>query len=223
MGDIPPSEALKRVSKRLTACNNHLTNALLLPGQQRELLSTAVISLKSIWNIFNNMDRRDPQIASWFQDVTEHSKADPLLKFFKTVRDLDLKEGVDGIRGVSVSMRPGASFASSPDGFTFTWKEPDGNQQLVRVPRPPNAVSSFMGDPAGGGMGFMVRQPDGAIEKQYVVVPPACVQIDLFYPEAPMEHCGSVLHSNEASYLVSQYHSYWMRSCAKLRTLIHAG
>lgn len=197
-------------------------NAQSLPGQQRELLGTAVISLKSIWNILNNMDKSELRIVSWFNAMTGTTQHDPLLRYFKTVRDMDLKEGVDGIRGVRVRARQGASVSVGPDGFTFRWPTPDGGTQQVLIERPANAISSIMGDGIGGGMGFEVRLPDGSIEMQYVRVPAGCAQVILYYPEAPLEHLGARLDSNEAEYLLGCYHAFWQNACKELRGLVQS-
>ena len=220
MAAIPPLEILDRVERRLAVCGRHLANAQILPGQQRELLSAAVVSLKSIWNILNNMDKSDPRIATWFKAVSDTSKNDPLLRFFKSVRDMDMKEGVDGIRGMCVHARPGASVSAGPDGFTFRWSTPEVGAQQVLVASPPNVVGKFMGDPEGGGMGFDVRSPDGTLVKQYITVPSVCAQVSVFYPAAPLEHLCERLTTDEADVLVALYLAFWKDSCEELGCLV---
>lgn len=212
-------EAVDRIERRLAVVERHLTNAQKLPGQQRELLGTAVMWLKSIWNILNNMDKSNGLIRRWFETVTKTSKDDPLLRFFKSVRDMDLKEGVDGIRGTSVRVRPGARVSSGPDGFTFCWSDINGEGRQITVGPPINMIGSFMGDPHGGGMGYDVRLDDGAITKQYIEVPLECAQVILYYPEAPLEHLGKPLSSKEADKLIGIYHQYWRNVLDSLRAL----
>lgn len=219
MAVIPTQEALVRAERRLLECQRHLANAKTLPGQQRELLGAAVTSLKSIWNIFNKMDRSTPAVAEWFKSLSETAKNDPLLSFFKAERDMIMKEGVDRIRGVRVRARPGASAAAGPEGFTFRWRAQQGDQQVL-VPRPTNAVSSFMGDPQGGGMGYIVELPDGTRTTEYVQVPPECALVTLFYPAAPLVHLGKQLNTREADVLVAFYHAYWVQACGELRGIL---
>lgn len=219
MALIPTYEALDRVANCLLKCEHHLENAQRLPGQQRELLGTAVSSLKSTWNILNNMDKSTPAVAEWFRRLSETAKNDPLLSFFKDERDMIMKEGVDRIRGVHVRARPGASVAAGPDGFTFRWRTEQGVQQML-VPRPTNAVNSFMGDSQGGGMGYIVELPDGTRTAEYVQVPLECAQVTLFYQKAPLEHLGKQLTTREADVLVGLYHAFWVRACQDLRSLV---
>lgn len=215
MAKTSPTEALERAAKQLAVCGRHLANAQSLPGQQRELLNTAVIALRSIWHIFFNMDKSDPWVTAWFKELSVAVKSDSLLSFFRSERNMILKEGVDTIKGVCVRAKPGAMASAGPEGFTFRWSTTENGLQEILVPRPANAKSSFMGDQSGG-MGYFIELPDGTQVKQYVHVPLECAQVTLFYPEAPLEHLGKQLETREAKVLLALYHAYWQRSCAEL-------
>lgn len=219
MGPVSPRDALTRAEDRLAGCGRHLIDASRSLGQQRELLSTAVVLLRSIWNILNNMDKSDAGIATWFRRLSDTAKQDPLLNYFTVERSLFLKEGVDTIKGVRLHARPGARAEVGPEGFTFRWTTPVKGPQEVRVPRPANVRSSFMGDQSGG-MGYFIELPDGTLEKRYVQVPPECAQVTLFYPHAPLVHLGRQLYTREADVLIGLFHAFWVQACKELREYI---
>lgn len=118
-------------------------------------------------------------------------EGDPLLRYFYKMRSETLKLG-----GPDIASSTHIAYLNTAD------LEP-----LMAAP-PAGAESFFIGDNRGGS-GWLVRLPDGSIEKHYVTLPPAVgVHTALLLPNPPTEHLGVPITEASAAVLARMYFRY---------------
>ena len=99
-------------------------------------------------------------------------KSDPLLLFFKDLRNILEKKG---------ELRLHAK--THLKHFNFP-------QDSARFgPPPPYAKAFFMGDQLGGS-GWEIQLPDGSVSKYYVELPIDIGEVSLHFPQTPIFHLG---------------------------------
>lgn len=212
-------EVLRRASARLAQARDVLDKFGGTPGSQRNALGIAVDRLRSIWHIVNLLDASSSAEREWFGLKSQEMASDDLIRFFRMVRDKDLKEGDDRIGGVRVSPRAGAVWQSGPSGITGTLRLPDGTLKHVHYPSPHGTESKITGDSHGGAC-FVVRLEDGSLVRQYVAIPPEMLDVSLTYKSPPITHLGKPLEEERAKELVEIYYKYMAQTIEELRAII---
>jgi len=125
-------------------------------------------------------------------------RADPLLRYFYTLRSKILKQG-RLTTGSSLHIK---NF-SSRDMHRFG-------------PPPMGARGFFMRDQAGGS-GWEVQLPDGTIEKHYVDLPGDIGSTAIHLPDAPRKHRGEVIPDTRIETLATLYYEYLSMMVADAR------
>lgn len=103
----------------------------------------------------------------WYRPHREKMQADPLMKYFVTLRNEILKQGRLPI-GTSASIE---NFSSS---------------DISRLGTPPPGASSFFIGDHLGGSGWIIELPDGTTEKYYVQIPVSMAKVQQHFTELPV-------------------------------------
>ena len=130
-------------------------------------LRDLVIFGRVVTFVLQNLRSTESKFDEWYFKYREEMKSDPLLVYFRDLRNELEKEG-----SLNLSVK------TQIKHFNL-------QQDLVRFgPPPPNAKSFFIGDNLGG-IGWEVQLPDGSIEKYYVNLPSDIGSVSLHFPKSP--------------------------------------
>ena len=145
-------------------------------------VSQALDNLKSI-------DR--PGYVGWFAPYKQTLSTDPLLIYFRTLRNQVLKE------------LPPPSTASTHVSYFDT-----AMLEELRSSAPSNARGFFIGDEVGGS-GWEIELPDGSVEKLYVALPANwAISVQMRLPDAPAVHLGNAVVDTSLANLGRLYVRY---------------
>jgi hypothetical protein len=132
----------------------------------------AVVFGRMVTFSLQTMRNEVPRFNAWYDPKKEEMKADPLIRFFNTMRTEIEKEAKRQI-GVST--------------YIHSW---NAGTAARLGPAPPGAHSFFMGDPDNGGSGWMLTNSDGSTEKYYTEIPPEIGEVKVLLLDAPKEFEG---------------------------------
>jgi hypothetical protein len=140
--------------------------------------------------VLQNLRNTEPEFDKWYSEYAQEMKSDPLLTYFKELRNILEKEG-----NLELSTRIHLKkFVFSRDLYRFG-------------PPPANAKSMFIGDSLGGA-GWEVELPDGSIEKYYVNLPSDLGEVALHFPQGPKSHLGKEVPNESIEVLSGLYLNY---------------
>ena len=153
-------------------------------------LRNLVIFGRVVTFVLQNLRSTERKFDEWYINFQEEMKSDPLLLFFKELRNTLEKEGALKLH-VKIHIKH----------FTFL-------QDLARFgPPPPYAKSFFMGDQLGGS-GWEIQLPDGSVSKYYVELPIDIGSVSLHFPETPISHLGEKIEDSSIESLSNAYLQY---------------
>jgi hypothetical protein len=127
----------------------------------------------------------------WYEQKQSAMRIDPLLVYFKDLRNQILKQG-------------------GPTATSNTHIEHMNTDDLapLMANRPPGAKGFFIGDQLGGS-GWEIELPDGATEKYYVDLPDSVkATTSLHFPDPPTEHLGAPIADTSLENLAQLYIAY---------------
>lgn len=168
------------------------------PDRERQVaaMHNVVMLGRTVTFTLQNMQHSAPGFSAWYGPWQAEMKEDPLLRYFKDLRNQIEKQG-----------REGASVSTHVHSFTV--------KDLP--PAPPNAVNFFMGD-QNGGDGWRVRAEDGRIEKIYVKLPQSMVTTVLGFDELPEKHLGRRIGDQTLKGVCRLYRGYLERIVTSAET-----
>lgn len=147
---------------------------------------------RSVTFVLQNLRSVDADAFNrWYAPKQEAMRADPLLKYFVSLRNEILKEG-------------------GPTATSSLYIEHMNTSDLAPLMAhpPPGAKGFFVGDVLGGS-GWEVELPDGSLEKYYVQLPGAVkMQSWLHFPDPPEQHLGEPLADTSLQNLGRLYIAY---------------
>lgn len=151
-------------------------------------LRNLVVFGRAVTNVLQNLRSVTPDFDKWYQPFVTEMRDDPLIHFFYELRSTILKEGVLPVVGAIL------------------------HTGYLRIPAdlgtpPPNADSIFIGDKLGG-LGWLIKLPDGSTEKFYVKLPADVASVDLFLGGCPNSHRGQPIQGNSAQIVCRLYLDY---------------
>jgi hypothetical protein len=135
------------------------------PGRRLSGLHNVVVFGRAVTNVLQNLRSTEPDFDPWYQSVRDEMKADPLMKFFYSLRSRILKEGDTGVRRY----------------FNFNFNYPE---DMERFGPPPKNARDFFID-ANGRAGWNVEIGVGLTEKYYVELPAEIGEMRLYFYDAP--------------------------------------
>jgi hypothetical protein len=122
---------------------------------------------------------------------------DPLLKYFKKLRNDIEKRGREGTTHVTVV-----------DSFSTSDIPPPPSSDIP--PPPSNAIGFFVGD-QNGGNGWEVQLEDGSIEKIYIALPEDKMRSWLAFEDLPSEHLEAPIEDGSLENVCRLYVRYLQR------------
>ncbi|HEY7588328.1 MAG TPA: hypothetical protein VIB49_06250 [Thermoplasmata archaeon] len=150
-----------------------------------------VIYGRAVTNILQNLRGVDRvRFDLWYAPHKAEMEQDELMKFFYKLRSNILKKGA---RGVDVRAR--IHYLDS------------SQTQRAFGPPPENATGIFIGDEIGGS-GWVVRLPDGTVEKHYAELDPKTGEVELYFDDPPKSHLGKPLQDKDPIRLGMRYLAY---------------
>jgi hypothetical protein len=185
------SEIVRRAEQTLRLAELGLAD---LRGQDPDRripgLSNVVVFGRAVTFVLQNLSGSiGAEFHEWYEPVKADLEADPLMVFWKHLRNEIEKHGRTPEMGRTITVQHGDFRDLSP---------------ILQDP-PPGAEGFFMGD-ALGGSGWKVRLPDGSEETYYVALPEQVqMTIDLFMPQAPAEHKGQPISDTSLAELAQLY------------------
>jgi hypothetical protein len=147
---------------------------------------------RSVSFVLQNIRSIDPErFNPWYERQVDGMRDDPLLTYFRDLRNEILKEGGPALQSsLHIESLTGAEMAA-----------------LTTNP-PPGARAFFIGDSLGGS-GWEIELPDGTTEKYYVALPEELqVEMKLHFPNPPTEHQGNVITDTSLENLARLYIAY---------------
>jgi hypothetical protein len=174
------SEAIRAAEDRLATARFGLAD-MSNPKRSLSGLMNAVVFGRMVTFALQNMRSSVPEFDDWYELVRAELKADPLMNFFWNLRTEIEK-------------------TTGPETESYAFLDRLNVADIQKLPRPPGAVSFFIGD-NNGGSGWEVQAADGSIEKYYVDLPPEWgADVGLMLPKLPPE-----LRNTPTRELVSRY------------------
>ena len=160
------------------------------PRRRKPGLYDVVVFGRATTNVLQHLRSKESGFDAWYAPYVAEMSADPLLKYFYTLRSEILKDGP-----------PAVAAGMHLHHFTFP-------QDLAALgPPPPNAKAFFIGD-QNGGSGWEVALPDGTTERYYVELPPGMVTTTMHLPGAPSLHLGNRVGGDDVVTLTALYVAY---------------
>lgn len=143
-----------------------------LTGESRQRrmvgLRNLIVFGRSVTFVIQNLKSAvgETRFDEWYMPIQEELKADPVMKYFVTLRnDLEKK----GRLPVAVS--------AHIHRLSF--------EDLNKLPRPPGATSLFIGD-SQGGSGWEIEFADGSKERYYIELPASVAEVRQYFHELPV-------------------------------------
>lgn len=153
-------------------------------------LRNLVVFGRAVTFVLQNLRSTEPEFEEWYTNYKEQMNSDPLMVYFKNVRNELEKKGV-----LRLSVRTYLKSFNYP-------------QDMARFgPPPPNAKSFFIGDQLGGS-GWEIMLPDGSTGKYYVNLPSDIGTVSLHFPKSPDSHLGKRIVDNSIETMSRAYLAY---------------
>lgn len=128
----------------------------------------AVVFGRTVTLALQNLRSVRPDFDDWYKSEAQALAADPLMRFFVSVRNMIEKQARTPLsRTISI----GRFSIGSMDDFG---------------PAPPGATSFVIGDPTGQA-GWVIPQPDGSIQMYYVSLPWLKIETTMIIADTPIE------------------------------------
>lgn len=162
------------------------------PGARASGLHNVAVFGRSVSLVLQNMRSVDREgFNAWYRRYAAQMDGDPLMNYFRDLRNEILKEG--------------------PPATTGSVQMPYLDSAMVarlQQQAPPGTRATFIGDPLGGS-GFEVALPDGTIEKYYISLPEEWgAQVTWNLPEPPDQHLGQPIRDQSPAALCQLYLAY---------------
>jgi hypothetical protein len=161
------------------------------PRRQAAAFSNVVVWGRAVTNVLQQLRSRVVGFDDWYAPWKAEMEGDPLLKWLYRWRSRILKQGdrPPSLGGVDLrAMLPGLELPQAP----------------------PNATTFFLGDETGG-LGWIVRLPDGSLGKIYLAVPEGAAANVLTLTDAPDSHLGARITDHCAAHIAELYLHYLER------------
>jgi hypothetical protein len=186
-----PREVFARADATLTTARYGLEDLRGIdPGRKLSGFRNVVVFGRAVVDVLLRLRSVDPGLDAWLEVRVREVQEDPLVRYF-----YELRSGL-------FRRRP-AQTATGAQGAS-----PTRPRDLRRSgPPPPGALSFFVGD-ADGGSGWVIRLPDGRLEKYYVALPADIGRLSVILPHPPSTHLGQALPSVGAEGLAGIYVQY---------------
>ena len=166
------ADVLQKTRATLRRVELALDNFPNAPDRERQVaaMHNVVRTGRSVTFVLQNMQNMAPGFHAWYMPWQEEMRKDPLLRYFKDLRNKIEKQGREGV----VNITHINSFNTSRD----------------MPPAPPGSVSFFIGD-ENGGNGWEVQLEDGTTQKIYIELPESIGRSWFAFEDLPDEHLGS--------------------------------
>jgi hypothetical protein len=153
-------------------------------------LRNLVVFGRAITFVLQNLRSTESEFEEWYTNYREQMESDPLMVYFKNIRNELEKEG-----SLRLSVRTYIKSFNYP-------------QDIARFGPPPlNAKAFFMGDHLGGS-GWEVVLPDGSTRKYYINLPSDIGTVSLHFPQSPKYHLGKRIEDNSIETMSRAYLNY---------------
>lgn len=155
-------------------------------------MHNAVVFGRSVTFVLQNIRTFDDAgFNAWYAPHEQAMRDDPLLQYFKELRNQIDKEGPP---------------AQTVQGF---YVKHLGPSEMAEVQRhaPPGTKSIFFGDPQGRS-GYEVALSDGTVEKVYFKIPASVGYPIVGLPNLPDTHLGRAISDKSIRYLCGLYLDY---------------
>ena len=153
-------------------------------------MHNVVMTGRTVTFVLKNMQHVAPNFQTWYKPWEDEMRQDPLLRYFKDLRNKIEKQGREGaVNNLYINF-----FNTSRDV----------------PPAPPGATSFFMGD-ENGGSGWEVRLEDGSIQKIYIELPERMGRTWFSFEGLPDEHLGSSITDDTLENVSRLYVNYLQR------------
>jgi hypothetical protein len=162
------------------------------PDRERQVaaMHNVVMTGRAVTFVLQNMQHVAPNFHSWYKPWQDEMRKDPLLWYFKDLRNEIEKQGREGV----VNITHINSF--------------DGSRDMP--PAPPGAVGFFMGD-ENGGNGWEVQLEDGTTQKIYIELPESIGRSWFAFEGLPDEHLDSPITEDTLESVSQLYVNYLQR------------
>jgi hypothetical protein len=162
------------------------------PDRERQVaaMHNVVMTGRTVTFVLKNMQHVAPNFQAWYKPWEDEMRQDPLLRYFKDLRNKIEKQGREGV----VNKTYIHSLNSSRD----------------MPPAPLGAIAFFMGD-ENGGNGWEVRLEDGTIQKIYIELPERIGRSWFAFEGLPDEHLGSPITEDTLENVSRLYVDYLRR------------
>lgn len=162
-------EIIKRAEETIKTARHGYED---LTGSDRSRRYTGLRNLivfgRSVTFVLQNLKSSvgEEKFSAWYDPHQDQLKADPVMKYFVTLRNELEKQGKLPV-------------SSSVHIHEFS------TETLSKYPRPPGAKGFFIGDQMGGS-GWEIELPDGSTEKYYIVLPKSVAEVKQIFNEFPL-------------------------------------
>ena len=171
---------LGRARQALNTAKRGLEDMKSGPERHNSGLRNLVVFGRSVTFVLQNISSRDERFDAWYQPRVAQMQADPLMQYFKDLRNRIEKQGDDRAQSAGHVV----SFSS---------------RDLAKLgPGPPGNKGFFIGDRSGGS-GWKVEVEPGVVEPFYITLPPGIAKTWVVLDGAP-EGLG-----RDATQLCEQY------------------
>lgn len=160
------------------------------PKKRMAHLVNFINNSRSVTFALQKIENKVVGFKDWYKKYQDQMKADPLMKFFKDLRDDIVHEGKLDVSG-SMHIKQ----LSFPKDLTLLGKQPQ------------NATGYFFGDNIGGN-GWEIQMPDGSIKKQYVDIETDNISFTSTFQNAPIVHLNNQITDNSIENLCDLYIKY---------------
>jgi hypothetical protein len=159
---------LGRARLALNTAKRGLADMKAGPERHNSGLRNAVVFGRTVTFVLQNLSSRDEKFDAWYQPHVAQMRSDPLMQYFKDLRNRIEKQGDDRAR-----------VAGGVIKFSSSDLEKLGSG-------PPGAKGFFIGDKAGGSS-WRVEVEPGVFEPFYVTLPAGIANVWVVLEGAPKE------------------------------------
>ena len=162
------------------------------PERRSAAFSNVIVWGRAVTNVLQLLRGRAQGFDEWYAPWVKEMREDPLLRYLYLWRSSLLKQGGEppSVGGVDILKMLGTD--------------------LLPGPPPAGALSFFMGD-ATGGVGWLVKMPDGTTGKIYLAIPEGAAPNTLNLIDLPDVHLGEKIRERTADYVARLYLHYLER------------
>jgi hypothetical protein len=190
--DAEIKDILRRTRFTLDKIELYLEGFPTTPDRRRTVaaMHNIVVTGRMVTFVLQNLRSKVQDFDVWYKPWEDEMREDPLLQYFKGLRNNIEKQGREGV----VSHTYINSFNSTCD----------------MPPTPPGAVAFFIGD-ENGGSGWKVQLEDGSTQKIYIELPERIGCSWFSFEDLPHEHLGSQIAEDTLEGVSRLYVQYLQR------------